>query len=104
MSNYGNITPMHRAVYVGQTLNLRCHSKNIPTWIKQGGNIRLSHIIIYNTLCLMNVTEEDSGIYTCQGTGFHDLPFEAQSELLVGGKISLIKIKIYICSYHLYTI
>ena len=36
---------------------------------------------------LIKVREEDTGVYICAGTMSDDHPFEAHSEILVGGKL-----------------
>ena len=61
-----------------------CSSDTSVIWSKNGRNISTNHVFYLNILFLRNVTESDSGNYTCQGTIFNK-SFEAHAEVVVGG-------------------
>ena len=71
-----------------------CSSDTSVIWSKNGRNISNNHIFYLNILLLRNVTEYDSGNYTCQGTQFNK-SIEAHAEVVVGGN-QIIVIKVII--------
>ena len=81
----GYISPSSIVLGENEKITLQCNSLDKPTWSKENGTIREIHRRMYYYLLLINVTEEDSGIYNCEGHLNDGAYFEASAEVLVGG-------------------
>jgi len=82
--------PRHVATYVGSNLEIICNDLSNTHWIKDGENITRALVEYTDAKFTMyNLNENDSGIYTCNGTTASNEHASENSEVLVGGKITL---------------
>ena len=88
------ISPSLSLLHTESSQIVICSSDTSVIWSKNGRNISNNHVLYLNILLLTNVTESDSGNYTCQGTQFNK-SFEAHAEVIVGGN-QLIVIKVIV--------
>ena len=91
-TEYGTVLPTHQVEYKGNTATIFCFSLTKTKWTKNGKHISDSHSIKGVLLYIFYVKNRSSGNYTCHGTKPDKSPFEATSELLVGGNAFFIKI------------
>ena len=65
---------------------MQCGSISKPKWTKKGSKVAGRRIEFRNTMLIFKKTKlKDSGIYTCHGKTKDKIPFQAESEMLVGG-------------------
>ena len=69
---------------MGTRVAITCQSKTKARFTKDGKNVN-SMYQVKNSLVFQEVTQEDRGIYLCNGSGSQG-NFEASSQLLVGGQ------------------
>ncbi len=88
------ILPRHFVGYEGSTVQLWCESDAPVLWRKNGEEFLYTHILGQSEmgLILSDAVVLDSGNYSCVGTYNDFFPFEDVVEVLIGGKIDLIKI------------
>ena len=72
--------------FKGSTAIITCFSLIKTKWTKNGKQIQDNHSIKHHIISIFNIKNKSSGNYTCYGSNINNLPFEATSELLVGGK------------------
>lgn len=74
------------AFYEQKNIEIACDSTTNVTFTRNGKHIDTPHYLKINSLIFPSVSEIDNGLYTCYGTA-NQLPFQATSELLIGGKV-----------------
>lgn len=79
----GVIRPEFQVGYEGSTLHILCSSMSLPVWIRDGMPAR-GHVTEH-FLKIEKVTQEDNGLYMCEGTNLDGTTFTAMSKLYVGG-------------------
>ena len=72
-------------VPTGKVLFLTCDTITAPQWRKKDGQIKPQILLDHNTLLVINMREEDGGLYICQGTSKDRREFNASAVVLVGG-------------------
>lgn len=83
----GTVIPKLQAVFEGGASFIRCTSTTTPTWTKDQKPVS-SDLVIGNELVMIDVSEEDGGLYTCHGSS-DSTPFTATSVLYVGGNTNV---------------
>ena len=83
----GDVRPKVQAVFSGDSTLIECHSYTPVTWTRNGILIKSeSEVSIDHHLEFENVTEKESGNYSCRGTrNIYGDSFEATAVILVGG-------------------
>ena len=84
LGTFDAIIPEHQVVYEGSIAHLYCITSTNPVWMKNGIPMVLK--TVSKSLTLVNVKEEDSGIYSCQGVYLNVISFSNTSLLLVASK------------------
>ena len=79
----GTVVPSHSVLYEGSSVQIVCHSKSLPTWLKNGEPFL--NVTYYGIVLLVDLTHNDSGIYTCRGTVHQQQKFNAMSTIYVVG-------------------
>ena len=87
MSLYGTVIPHVVVMYEGSSTQFMCISTTLPIWCKNQMPLLLGAQIqqMFNVLVLTNVTDKNSGTYTCTGTVQNNSSFLGNIELRVGG-------------------
>ena len=96
-TEFDDITPNHQVVLEGTTAYIACNSSTKPVWMRN--ETILVGKVFFDSIILVNVHEEDSGIYSCHGTYFNGIPFISTSELLVASKIVYIVLTVLVILY-----
>jgi len=83
----GKVYPNYQVLKTGGELVITCGSVSTAKWYKNGNFLPVVSFLI-NVLRINQVTDSDSGEYTCQGhrDAIMNLPFEAVAKVLVVGK------------------
>ena len=85
MSLLGSVYPTSQAAYTGSNVRIVCYSIGVVQWIKN--DLPSKNLMVErNALMIRNVTDNDSGIYTCRGYDHFGAVFTAESELVIGGR------------------
>ena len=79
----GTVKPESQLAYEGSIVYITCFSLFSPMWSRNGKTIDSAKSQL---LILHDVTEEDTGVYTCDGVRSGREKFTAASVLYVGGK------------------
>ena len=83
MTYYGKIIPHLQLAHIGDSAHFYCDSQTRPVWLKAGSEPS-NAIYIMESIVLESVTQDDSGIYECEGTSHDGEDFNAFAELAVG--------------------
>ena len=84
----GSVYPTRQVAYTGSNTRIYCCSTGIVKWTTNKLSSR-QLVVERNTLMLQNVSDNDIGIYTCQGYDGFGVPFIVESELAVGGTVNV---------------
>ena len=93
--------PKVQAVEVGDSIDIRCFTRDDPTWkygyynddvdIDNACSISVGHIYVsrYHHIFIKKSRHNHGGIYCCMGTSINGTQFEAIAYVFVGSKIAL---------------
>ena len=87
MTDSGGIFPLIQAVKEGDHAYIQCLTRTKPIWKKNGISIRSDRIAPGKFLFIKKTRLKDTGNWTCFGKTGQYVPFQATSELLVGGNL-----------------
>ena len=83
MTKYGKIIPHLLLVHPGEPAQFYCDSQTRPTWLKDGSE-PANAFFLQESIVFRSVTQDDSGIYECDGRSHDGEDFNAFAELAVG--------------------
>jgi len=84
----GTVYPEYQVASIGSNITINCESVTPVKWKK--GDFFLQTVNIFNSLIIAEVTDDDSGLYTCYGRKssiIEQVPFAAYAMVKVAGKI-----------------
>ena len=81
------VYPKSQVAYVGNTVSIFCNTTRGIEWRKNGKILDKPLVFYENVVVLIDVTEKDTGTYSCQGHNSNNILHTAYSELLVGSKL-----------------